>query len=179
MGNIQLIYDPKNESLWFGLPIGGETITDIFLLNIRSKAWSRIERDADVIASLNLVFFINYDNWVSAPYVTGSVTTVDTDATVEGTDVDWVTYGVEAGDYILFDKTSTGVYSDYRIVDSVTDLNTLETTVALDPFLQQLSLIRLLNLMGYMRISHLTLLMMLLRMRLRGLRMCILQMQGL
>ena len=132
VGNIQLVYDPKHESLWCGMPIGGGTITDIFVLNIRSKAWSRIERDADVIASLNLVFFINYDNWVEAPYETGMVTVVDTDKTVEGTGVDWVTFGVEAGDYILFDKTSTGVYSDYRIVDSLTDLNTLETTVALD-----------------------------------------------
>jgi hypothetical protein len=132
VGNIQLVYDPKNECLWCGFPIGGETITDIFTLNIRSKAWSRVEKDADVLATLNLVFFINYENWMTAVYETGSVTTVDESTTIEGTGVDWVTATVEAGDYILFDVDEEGVYYKSYEVDSVTDLDTLEVTTAVD-----------------------------------------------
>lgn len=131
-GNIQLVYDPKNECLWAGFPIGGDQITDIFIMNIRSKGWSRVEADIDTMASLNLIFFIDYNNWVATPYTTGTVTTVDTDETVEGTGVDWVTAGVEAGDYVLFDPDSEGVYYKYGVVDSVTDLDTLELVDPVD-----------------------------------------------
>lgn len=126
---IQVAVDQTNERVIFGFPKSGDEMEELWSYCYKSKGWTHDDITCQSLSSNSYVAALTWDNFVTAPYSTGTVTGVSAGTTLTLTGGTWTAGVCATGDAILIDIDGDGNYEYVSTVASRTDNIHLEAVL--------------------------------------------------
>jgi hypothetical protein len=127
---IKVAPDIKNERIVFGFPEADKEIVKLWSFFYKTKSWSYDEVNCDAIGYADMIATVTWDNIMSTPYTSGTVTvtaSADSDRMV-GNGTVWASE-ISSGDYVFIDRDGDGFYETERIVSNVVSDTAIDVSV--------------------------------------------------